>query len=110
LLATWGAYHERARRNPAAPQAKISSTPVAPHELRPVAKAESESSSYFEITVVPKQTITDISTQNLGSFNGSVLHDIKALNPNLSDPDHIEVGQTLRLPKRSNAPVATRQN
>ena len=52
----------------------------------------------FEITVKPSQTLEDIAVQYLGGFDLKRLHQIQALNPKLTDPDHIEVGQKLRLP------------
>ena len=52
----------------------------------------------FAITVKPDQTLQDISEQYLGGYNVQRLHQIQALNPKLTDPDHIEVGQKIWLP------------
>jgi type II secretory pathway predicted ATPase ExeA len=55
-------------------------------------------SAPFAITVEPDQTLQDISEQYLGGFDIDRLHQIQALNPKLTDPDHIEVGQKIWLP------------
>ncbi len=52
----------------------------------------------FAITVEPDQTLQDISVQYLGGYDLLRLHQIQALNPKLTDPDHIEVGQKIWLP------------
>jgi hypothetical protein len=43
--------------------------------------------------------------QYLGGFDQKRLHQIQALNPKLTDPDHIEVGQNLWLPGPRSAPA-----
>jgi type II secretory pathway predicted ATPase ExeA len=60
----------------------------------------------FEITVTPDQTLRDIAMQYLGGFDLQRLRQIQALNPKLTDPDHIEVGQRIRLPGPPPMPVA----
>lgn len=62
----------------------------------------------FEITVHPNQRLQDISMQYLGGFGLQRLHQIQALNPKLTDPDHIEVGQKIWLPGAP--PVSLIQN
>jgi len=52
----------------------------------------------IEITVEPDQKLQDISVQYLGGYNLYRLHQIQALNPKLTDPDHIEAGQKIWLP------------
>ena len=59
----------------------------------------------FAITVKPDQTLQDISEQYLGGFDIQRLNKIQALNPKLTDPDHIEVGQKIWLPGPPSAPV-----
>jgi general secretion pathway protein A len=60
----------------------------------------------FEITVQPDQKLQDIAVQYLGGFDLRRLHQIQALNPKLTDPDHIEAGQEIWLPGSAPAPVA----
>jgi general secretion pathway protein A len=52
----------------------------------------------FEITVGPDQTLQAVCIQHLGEFDLRRLHQVEALNPRLTDPDHLEAGQKLRLP------------
>ena len=59
----------------------------------------------FEITVEPDQKLQDISVQYLGGYDLQRLHRIQALNPKLTKPDHIEVGQKIRLPGLPLVPV-----
>ena len=46
-----------------------------------------------EITSEPGQTLQDIAVKYLGGYDLQRLHQIQALNPKLTDPDHIEIGQ-----------------
>jgi len=55
----------------------------------------------IEITVDPQQTLSDISVNKLGGFDGSVLREIENLNPGLTDPNLIHPGQKILLPKHS---------
>jgi hypothetical protein len=50
------------------------------------------------VTVKPNQTLRDICVQRWGNFDSQRLHQVEALNPWMTDPDHIEAGQKLRLP------------
>jgi type II secretory pathway predicted ATPase ExeA len=63
-------------------------------------------SATFAITVEPDQTLQDISEQYLGGYDLQRLHQIQALNPKLTDPDHIEVGQRIWLPGPPQVSVA----
>ncbi len=53
----------------------------------------------FEVTVQPDQKLWDVCMQHLGNFDLQLLHQVEALNPKLTDPDHIDEGQKLRLPR-----------
>lgn len=67
-------------------------------------------SKSFEVTVEPNQTLQEIAAKYLGDFAPKHLHQIQALNPNLTDPDHIETGQKIWLPgspREPGAPNAT---
>lgn len=50
------------------------------------------------ITVHPGQTLYAISKEYLGRATPATVQKICDLNPNLSDPDHIETGDTVHLP------------
>lgn len=60
----------------------------------------------FAIRVEPNQRLEDISVQYLRGFDLQRLHQIQALNPKLTNPDHIEIGQTIWLPGPTPAMVA----
>ena len=58
------------------------------------------------ITVEPDQRLQDISERYLGGYDLQRLHQIQALNPKLTNPDHIETGQKIWLPRPPLVPVA----
>ena len=80
---------------------------VSPYAIQPPT-VEDHSTAYrdtpsanvrsFEVTVGPDQTLHDVCIQHLGNFDLQRLHQVESLNPKMTDPDHIEAGQKLRLP------------
>ena len=72
--------------------------PAAADASETIATEPAPSTKPFEITVQPNQRLRDISVEYLGGFDPKRLHQIQALNPKLTDPDHIEAGQKIRLP------------
>jgi general secretion pathway protein A len=60
----------------------------------------------FQITAGPNQTLHDICVRYLGIWDPKRLHEIQALNPNLTDLDHIQAGQKIWLPAPEPAPMA----
>lgn len=63
--------------------------------------------SPFAVIVKPDQRLQDISEQYLGGWDVERLHQVQALNPKLTDPDHIEVGQKIWLPGPPPVSVST---
>ncbi len=61
------------------------------------------------VTVAPEQTLHEISSQYLGGFDLQRYQQIKALNPSLTDPDHLQAGQRIRLPRESRTTQAATQ-
>lgn len=55
-------------------------------------------SNPLTIVVKPHQTLRHICLRYVGRFDSKVLEEILELNPQLTDPNRIEVGQRLRLP------------
>jgi hypothetical protein len=51
-----------------------------------------------EILVTPNRTLLGICVQNFGKCNPELLQEIHRLNPRLSNFDHIETGQRIRMP------------
>jgi general secretion pathway protein A len=72
----------------------------------PVAAASSSSAdqgalpvaSAGEILVTPNRTLLGICVQSFGRCNPELLQEIHRLNPQLSNLDHIETGQRIRIP------------
>ena len=78
--------------------------PAAPAAGAAPATEPTPSTAPFEITVQPNQSLQDISVKYLGGWDLQRMHEILALNPKLTDPDHIEVGQKIWLPGPSQVP------
>jgi hypothetical protein len=50
------------------------------------------------VAVEPQQTLAEISRRYLGEYSPATVAKLRTLNPTLTNPDHIEVGQQIRLP------------
>ncbi len=46
----------------------------------------------------PQQTLKDLSLRYVGRFDEELSRQIRGLNPDLKDPDHLEAGQLIRIP------------
>ncbi len=68
-----------------------------PHELLQTG-AHENSLSFFIYVVQPKDTLRDLCVSTLGRYDKAVLSQIQKLNPELRNPDHLDVGQKIRLP------------
>jgi hypothetical protein len=68
-----------------------------PHEL-PQTVAHDSALSFFIYVVQPKDTLRDLCVSTLGRYDKAVLSQIQKLNPELRDPDYLDVGQKIRLP------------
>jgi general secretion pathway protein A len=51
--------------------------------------------------VKPGQTLSQISLGHFGRSDGKLVEEILALNPRITDPDHIETGQQIVLPAQT---------
>jgi len=67
------------------------------HELQKT-DAHENSLSFFIYVVQPKDTLRELCVSTLGRYNKVVLSQIQKLNPELRNPDHLDVGQKIRLP------------
>ena len=65
------------------------------------AAPENDSRNSFVVVVEPKQTLRQISLRYLGRFDSKLVEEIRQLNPGITDPNQIEIGQRIRLPLRS---------
>jgi general secretion pathway protein A len=83
-----------------APQADSAVSQVAP--VAPPSTGASQnpqvSAAETTINVTPGRTLLGICVENFGSCNPQLLQEIRKLNPGLSNLDHIEPGQKIRLP------------
>jgi nucleoid-associated protein YgaU len=50
------------------------------------------------VQVAPGQTLLGICIKKFGSCTSELLRQIHELNPSLNNPDHIESGQSIRVP------------
>ena len=82
------------------------SEPTAASTAKAADAGRSSKADSFEVTVEPNQTLQDIAVKYLGDFDLKRLHQVQALNPKLTDPDHIETGQKIWLPGPPPVPVA----
>jgi type II secretory pathway predicted ATPase ExeA len=68
-----------------------------PYEL-PETGAQENSLSFFIYVIQPKDTLRDLCVSTQGHYDEAVLSQIQNLNPELRNPDHLDVGQQIRLP------------
>jgi len=61
----------------------------------------SNDSETFTVVVRSGETLRMIARHTLGQDSGKIIEQIEKLNPAVTDPDHIEAGQEIRLPKLS---------
>jgi hypothetical protein len=60
--------------------------------------AGGSSAKFFTYVIQPKDTLRDLCVSMLGRYDENVLSEIRELNPDLKDPNHLDVGQEIRLP------------
>jgi general secretion pathway protein A len=61
----------------------------------------SNDSETIKVVVQSGETLRQIAFRTLGHDSGKLVEQIRRLNPTLTDPDHIVVGQEIRLPRLS---------
>jgi hypothetical protein len=52
-----------------------------------------------------QETVKDISIRYVGPFDNDLFEEIRRLNPDLKDPDHLEDGQPIRISLRAGTPI-----
>ena len=52
-----------------------------------------------------QETVKDLSVRYTGHFDDDLFEEIRKLNPDLIDPDHLEDGQLVRIPLRATPQV-----
>jgi nucleoid-associated protein YgaU len=85
--------------------------PLSPPALpgtQPAALPNQDSPQLRTHIVGPNDSLGDISVRYLGKFDGKLLQEILVLNDDVKDPNHIEVGQRIRLPQAVSNPDSER--
>ncbi|HKV60703.1 MAG TPA: AAA family ATPase [Candidatus Acidoferrum sp.] len=79
---------------------------------KPAVDPPAKHAAYFVYAVQPKDTLHDICMSGLGSYDPTVLAEVRKLNPELRNPNQLEVGQQIRLPLdiSSNGKPASKTN
>ena len=62
------------------------------------ASQDSASAQTLPVVVAPGQTLQEICLRYLGRFDGKLVQEIRALNPELADTNQLPAGQLIRLP------------
>jgi general secretion pathway protein A len=92
-------------RTVAVPAAPSANSIAPPNQERPAVSATIASSRQVleptTILVLPDETLYRISVKNFGKYDRQALSRIRELNPWLSNPNHIEAGQIIRVPGSS---------
>jgi len=83
------------------------SVPVMAANILPAVVSPAPKPAPVAIKVEPNQTLTSIAMEHFGSTDSQLIQQIKTLNPNLIDPDHILAGQTIWLPATTALQVAS---
>lgn len=60
---------------------------------------ESETNDQAIVVVEPDQSLSRILYRHFGRSESGILEEVMQLNPSILNPDHIEVGQRIRLPR-----------
>ena len=96
------AMHAQSERLPVAPTPSDSSPPVPPAVSNLPSPTAGESSPAVQhastVSVKPGETLFEICVASFGQCSPELLQEIRRLNPQMNDLDHIEPGQTIQLP------------
>jgi LysM domain len=66
----------------------------------PYANQTGDKARFFTYTVQPHDTLSNLCEWAMGRYDEAALAELRKLNPDLIDPDRIEVGEQIRLPVR----------
>ncbi len=61
----------------------------------------SDDAEFNTIIVQPGDTLRQIVLRTIGQYNGNTIEQVRKLNPDIANVDHLEVGQAIRLPRVS---------
>jgi hypothetical protein len=86
----------------AQPAPPVTATPPAISSVDTQAPPDDQPKT-VKVTVRPGETLQQIALRTLGQDDSQILKQIQQLNPRMTDPDHIEADQEIRLPQISRA-------
>jgi general secretion pathway protein A len=69
-----------------------------PSPAAPQTRAAEGSIRTFTYVIQPKDTLRDLCMSIVGRYDSKVLSEIRRLNPNLRNHEHLDVGQEIQLP------------
>ena len=72
---------------------------VSPERANP--DADQEKAGFITYVVQPHDNVAHLCEWSLGHYDEAALAELRKLNPDLINPDHIEVGDRIRLPIRN---------
>ena len=72
---------------------------VSPKRANP--DVDQAKAGFITYIVQPHDNIAHLCEWSLGHYDEAVLAELRKLNPDLINPDHIEVGDRIRLPVRN---------
>jgi general secretion pathway protein A len=74
-----------------------------PERANPDVRQTTEKAGFITYIVQPNDNVAHLCEWSLGHYDEAALAELRKLNPDLINPDHIEVGDQIRLPiRRSN--------
>jgi general secretion pathway protein A len=65
---------------------------------KPQASSSQDPPAFFTYEIQPNDTLKDLCMSTVGRYDDAVLAEIRKLNPELRDPNHLVVGQEIRFP------------
>ena len=69
-----------------------------PSPVEPRTRVRESSIRTFTYVIQPEDTLKDLCMSMVGRYDSKILSEIRRLNPNLRNLDHLDVGQEIRLP------------
>lgn len=88
---------------PAASAVRMPAGFVSPERANPDVRQTTEKAGFITYIVQPNDNVAHLCEWSLGYYDEAALAELRKLNPDLINPDHIEVGDQIRLPiRRSN--------
>ena len=72
-----------------------------PNVVRVQSSPSSSDVETHTVVVQSGETLRQIALRTVGHYSGKLIEQVRKLNPTMTDPNHIEAGQEIRLPRLS---------